>query len=215
MTTRFQKTQDRFPVYMLMAIALCALLCNTLGCAYMDQAVPGKTDANHRYDAEEITLERGNQAFQNSDYQKALEIYRTLSQLARNEDVRRKSLYGLACTRLMLAESPDELSESIVLWDVWRQLEPKQKKNIEQALLRPLLMQKELPEKNPEQPDDSESISDANTALEKTIADKNTEIVRLKSKIKNMEKEIKKLKHQLLTLEAIDQNIKQKMTEIE
>jgi septal ring factor EnvC (AmiA/AmiB activator) len=60
-----------------------------------------------------------------------------------------------------------------------------------------------------------EKKTDVSKSYEKTIAYKDKEIQLLKSRVKEMEKEIKKLTHQLSSLEAIDKNIKQKMTEIE
>jgi len=131
-----------------------------------------------------------------------------LSQLARNEDIRRKALYGLACTRLLLAETPEELSESIILWDVWTQLESQETKDGYSILVRPLLLQKGFPEKK-------EKVSNINYDLKKVIADQEKEIQLLQTRIRKMEKENKKLTHQLNSLEAIDKNIKQKMTEIE
>ena len=200
------------PASILATISMCIIFSHIFGCAYSDRVLPdgAYSKKNQSYNAEAITLERGNLAFQNKDYEKALEIYRMLSQLARNEDIRRKALYGLACTRLLLSESPEELSESIILWDVWSQLESQETKGGYPILLRPLLLQKGFPEKR-----EKEKKADVNNSLTRIIADKDKEIQILKSRIKKMEQEIKKLTHQLSSLEAIDKNIKQKMTEIE
>jgi len=200
------------PVSILATISMCIIFSHAFGCAYADRVSPdgAYSKKNQNYNAEAITLERGNLAFQNKDYEKALEIYRMLSQLARNEEIRRKALYGLACTRLLLSESPEELSESIILWDVWSQLESQETKDGYPILLRPLLLQKGFPEKR-----EKEKKPDIKNSLKRKIAHKDKEIRLLKSRIKKMEQEIKKLTHQLSSLEAIDKNIKQKMTEIE
>ncbi|MBW1892455.1 MAG: hypothetical protein JRI91_01990 [Deltaproteobacteria bacterium] len=207
---------NRISIFILATISICSGFFNAFGCAYIDGMTPVVIDnKSHHYNAEAITLERGNQAFQNNDYKKALEIYRMLSQLARNDDIRRKSLYGLACTRLVLAESPEELSASIILWDVWSQLESAETKDEYPILLRPLLLQKGLPEKIKAEPKKNEKEPGANKKLKKIIVAKDKEILLQKNRINKMDKEIKKLKHQLSSLEAIDKNIKQKMTEIE
>jgi len=208
---------NRISIFILAAISICSGFFNAFGCAYIDKMSPVGIDnkSHHHYNAEAITLERGNQAFQNNDYKKALEIYRMLSQLARNGDIRRKSLYGLACTRLVLAESPEELSASIILWDVWSQLESAETKDEYPILLRPLLLQKGLPEKIKIEPKKTEKEPDANKRLKRIVVTKDKEILLLKNRINKMDKEIKKLKHQLSSLEAIDKNINQKMTEIE
>jgi hypothetical protein len=198
--------------FALATISISIVFFHVFGCAYGDRVLLGGSNSkNHQsYNAEEITLDRGHLAFQNKDYEKALGIYRMLSQLARNEDIRRKALYGLACTRLLLSESPEELSESIILWDVWSQLESQETKDGYPILLRPLLLQKGFPEKR-----EKEKKPDVNNSLKRTISNKDREIKLLKNRIKKMEQEIKKLTHQLSSLEAIDKNIKKKMTEIE
>jgi len=208
---------NRISMFMLTAIAICTGLYHIFGCAHIDRMTSVAIDSksNHHFNAEAITLERGNQAFQNNDYKKALEIYRMLSQLAQNENIRRKSLYGLACTRLVLAKSPEELSESIVLWDVWSQLEFAETKDEYPILLRPLLLQKELPKKINTESKKPVKKPDVNVSLKKMVTARDKEILLLKNRIENMDKEIKKLKHQLSSLEAIDKNINQKMTEIE
>ena len=191
-------------------ILLCAVIFHILGCTYGDRllSIGREKDALQSYSAEAITLERGNLAFQNKDYEKALEIYRMLSELARDEGIRKKALYGLACTRLILATTPEELSESIILLDAWTQLDMQEAVEGYSLFLEPLLLQKGFPDKK-------EKMPDVSSELEHTIAGQEKEILLLKRRIKEMEKENEKLNHQLNSLEDIDKDIKKKMKELE
>jgi len=205
-TTRQKKVTS----FIFAFIFMCAVISRILGCTYGDKFlnIGRDKDALQSYNAETTTLERGNRAFQNKDYEKALEIYRMLSELAGEEGVRKKALYGLACTRLILAKTPEELSESIILWDVWTQLDMQEPMEEYSIFLRPLLLQKGFPEKK-------ETMPDVNSELQYTISGQEKEILLLKRRIKEMEKENEKLKHQLDSLEDIDKDIKKKMKELE
>ena len=64
-------------------------------------------------------LAEANEAFQNRAFLKAEELFRKLSEGAYSHDVRRIALYGLACTRFVLAENDDELNQAFDLWYSW------------------------------------------------------------------------------------------------
>jgi hypothetical protein len=70
-------------------------------------------------DEHQLMLAEANDAFQNKAFFKAEELFRKLNGEAYNHDIRRISLYGLACTRFVLAENDRELNQAFDLWYSW------------------------------------------------------------------------------------------------
>jgi hypothetical protein len=67
----------------------------------------------------QLILAEANNAFQNKAFFKAEELFRKLNGEAYNHDIRRIALYGLACTRFVLAENDRELNLAFDLWYSW------------------------------------------------------------------------------------------------
>jgi hypothetical protein len=193
-------------------MVLIFLLFITAGCGTVLYGPPGaqKTEPP---DPDVLTLNRGDEAFRNEDYEKAIEIYSGLSQLAENEKIRRKALYGLACTKLILAETASDLNESIILWDTWSQLLPQVTEDEDPRMLKPILQRKALPGMDEERVKKRTNTSKNKISL-KALEEKDNKILQLESQLKEMEKEIQKLKQQISSLEAIDQKIQEKKKEI-
>ncbi|MFZ5570860.1 MAG: hypothetical protein ACOZF0_10665 [Thermodesulfobacteriota bacterium] len=161
------------------------------------------------YNADWVTLERGNKALRNGDYRKALEIYQMLSQLAKQKKIRRQALYGMACAQLIQAEDEVEMETSITLWDAWSGIAADELKEEDPRLLKALLDQKMEFKR-----------TEANKLLEprprprkpdiRAIRKKDAEIKRLRAQIERLKSELRESTHQLETLEAIDQKIQEK-----
>jgi len=58
-------------------------------------------------------------AFRKKSFLKAEELFEKLYEEANGHDVRRIALYGLACTRFVLADNEDELDHALNLWYSW------------------------------------------------------------------------------------------------
>ncbi len=183
-----------------------------ISCCTLPSKMPEMIKNNVRLDADSITLEKGYTAFKNKNYKKALEIFGILSQLSEENKIRRKALYGLACTRLILAENINDLNESIILWDAWSQLAPDEIDGEDPRMLRPFLERKAfyVIRKGSKK---RLVLGKHNVNLNE-LQNKEKEINDLQEKMKNMENEIQVLKHQIDSLEAIDQEIQQKKQEI-
>ncbi len=182
------------------------------GCSQI-QKFPGFETKGGRYDADKATLQRGNRAFHNGDYQKALEIFRMLSQLAENEKTSRMALYGLACTRLILSENTKDLDEAIILWDAWSQLVPPEMVDEDPRMLKPLLPGMAFPEKIKKKMSAWKKI-DKNEADSEILKARDNKILQLQKQLKTMENEVETLRHQISSLEEIDQNIFEKKKDI-
>jgi hypothetical protein len=175
--------------------------CGTISQLYYDGDTP---------DQEQAMLEKGHDAFQRRNYTQASEIFLTLSQQGHGEVVRRKALYGLACTRLISAEGAAEMNAAIVLWDTWAGL-PQDRLEVEDPrFLRPVLdktvaLQNEcaLREQTPPPAPRPEGGAAEAERL-------NTLVHKLQSRVNKLEAENKTLKQQMSTLEAIDQSIQEK-----
>ncbi len=66
--------------------------------------------------------EEGLTAFQQGDYEKAQRCFEGVSKRAVSEGLRRKGLYGLACTRLLVAQTAEDYQAALHLWGLWNQL---------------------------------------------------------------------------------------------
>jgi hypothetical protein len=73
-------------------------------------------------DQHRLMLAEANDAFQNKAYFKAEELFRKVHEEAYHHDIRRIALYGLACTRFVLAENDHELNQAFDLWYSWSQI---------------------------------------------------------------------------------------------
>ncbi len=68
---------------------------------------------------DQLMLANANDAFKNKSFFKAEELFTKLYTGAFSHDIRRIALYGLACTRLVLAENEDDFNHAFDLWHSW------------------------------------------------------------------------------------------------
>ncbi len=140
-------------------------------------------------------LESGHDAFQKGDFKKAAEIFELVNHEAQDREIGRKSLYGLACVRLILAENIYEFTESLRLWEAWGQLLPKNLNDEDPRMLKPLLTHEKQ-------------------VCQKKLDVKKKDIQWLRYRLGKMKKENNRLKQQIEALEAIHRKIQEKKNEI-
>jgi outer membrane murein-binding lipoprotein Lpp len=184
-----------------------------------------------RLEADSKTLEKGFEAIRKAQYAAAQDLLQNVSVSSGSYLVRRRAAYGLAVSRLLAANSSEQFQQALVIWQKWRQSEFREAAWEDPALLEPFLMCR-FP------PNSVETVSAANSevcrgavakslyeeALKKAASDeKNLESLKKKYDALNAEKEvliqardseIQILKDKIKALEAIDQKIQQKKTEI-
>ena len=165
-----------------------------MGCSFLKDKRP----YDRRMKARELAMIKdANESFLQNDFEKALEIYESLSENSRNSEIRRIAGYGLACTKLMTADSPDEQENALTLWNQWIEQSPDKFRD-EDPRLMGLYIQKTTP---PCQKDaEIKLVREKNRLLEKEIETLQTRVVTLES--------------QISSLEAIDQKIQEKKKEI-
>ncbi len=72
-----------------------------------------------RRDVEMDTLKDAVKAFESGHYEKAQTGFEMLKNEAKNSDIRRSALFGLAATRLVLADNKDEYDRAVTTWKKW------------------------------------------------------------------------------------------------
>lgn len=60
-------------------------------------------------------------AFRAQDYATAHDLFEHLSHEAEDRALRRQALYGLACVRLLQAQSPEEARRALNVWSIWEE----------------------------------------------------------------------------------------------
>ncbi len=179
------KSIKLLPVTILLIIGFVASI--LIGCKSILLEKPGK---NSLPPHELELLKNGYNAFAQTDYEKAAQIFNDLYKQNKNFKTRRFALYGLACTYLIKAENTLQYDEAIGLWNQWQQSVPETFSGEDPRMMWPYIQMTAPPCK------------------------KETEIMKLMNKNICLEKEILTLKHQIESLEAIDQKIEEKKKEI-
>jgi hypothetical protein len=68
-------------------------------------------------------LDEGNQLFEVGNYSAAAAVFQDLRETGRSEVVR-PALYGLACSRFMLASNKEEWIEAVTILELWQRVVP-------------------------------------------------------------------------------------------
>jgi hypothetical protein len=167
-------------------------------------------------------------AYMDKQYESAAEQFETIRQQTTNKRFALMALYGLACSRLMAADSPQEYHEALILWDNWIQHVPDTCAYEDSALFDPLIRNKMLFSNIPMTMEEGGVIDLDSTVPRwlfirsqqeldrlKTEAEINNQALEKRQKqIQSLEKEIDELKRQIKALETIDQKIQKKKNSI-
>ena len=178
-----------------------------------------------RNDAEANTLEEGLDAFRTGEYGKAMAVFEFLSESTENEAIYRRALYGLASTRLILAQSAAEFNEAKALWDCWSQQATAEISGEDPRMMTPLLVRiaasidsGKILKKEGKSKDKTvykNHLVYRDVVVYKNLLDaKEKEIGRLRSRFEAKEKEVRRLRHQIESLEAIHLKFQEKQKEI-
>jgi len=119
---------NRFTIIQwLFCLALFIIVFSTAGCRFGIGSGPPKM--NHNSDGvkqetpKERYLEKGYRAFLTKDFQKAEKIFTTL-QYAENKGISNKAQYALACTKWVIADTPEAERKAFGRWKKVRTGEP-------------------------------------------------------------------------------------------
>ena len=93
------------------------------GCSYQPFSSIGQIKKGIETKAIQRRLEEGNRFFQEGKYREAEKVFESLRHIE-NPLAVRQAVYGLACTRLRLAENRKQYLEAAKLLDQWRRISP-------------------------------------------------------------------------------------------
>lgn len=176
-------------------------------CVSRQQPQPPRMEAPV-HESELRTWQEGLQAFEEGDYEKARALFEVLTENAEPEGLSRKAFFALATTRLVLAQTPEEFNQALATWECWSQQFPYALGDEDPRLLTPFL-QRLTPPGSPEtqarenQPPVKKIIMGSPASCRDLLQAKDKEIERIKAKLDNKEREARRLKHQIESLEAI------------
>ena len=194
------------------------------GCALVDQ-LPD-SEQQRTLEAERAYYKQGVTAFERGDYSEASSHFEKLAHTSKNEEIRRKALYGSACIGLFEAQDAQQISAAMVHWHLWSRTNPlnsdvedprmltpfldriasfAETKNFEnEARLKDLLTKKEAENKELR-----DRLAATKAVRSEAAANKNCQGL-----LKEKDKQIEELKKQIEGLEAIHREIQEKKKEV-
>ncbi len=199
------------------------LVIGSLCCCSSGPVLKIRSQVFHGSDSGAGELKEGTLAFDRGDYPRAAAIFEVLSEDARDDVISRRALFGLAASRLMLAQTPDEYREAINLWECWSRQAPWKTDDEDPHMVTPFLEQMthhniaeiRLNKTDKVPPAARDGNSNNNIALYKNLLQsREKEIEQLKSKLDAREKEIRRLKHQITSLEEIHLKYQERKQEV-
>ncbi|MFZ1985974.1 MAG: hypothetical protein WAU91_16265 [Desulfatitalea sp.] len=161
-------------------------------------------------------------------YDQAVNRFTAIREHTANPTMARMALFGIACSRLMLAETPKAYKDAVALWDTWVQCAPTQQEEENPTLLAPLVANKMIFSHISFDAEGVAATEKAPSVPQWFVVRANQEIQRLKNqldaagqnveardkKIKTLEKEVERLNEQIKAFESIDQKIQKKKNAI-
>lgn len=167
--------------------------------------------------------------YDEGDFEKALTRFKTLSTASTSKKIARNAWLGEICCRLMLADTPTQYTTAIGMWHNFGKAALEDDAGWDMALLDPLIVRMTPKDTTPVTAVDppAAQTSDAITAPE----DRQTDTLQLRTELAALKKKAERaaqlqrrldevvaenssLKEKIKALEAIDQSIQKKKTEI-
>ncbi|MDA8306034.1 MAG: hypothetical protein M0Z81_04310 [Deltaproteobacteria bacterium] len=157
-------------------------------------------------------LHKAQKAFDSGDLEKAQNEFAMLSELAKNSDIRQEALYGLAATKLVLADSEDSYNSAVATWEKWAE-EAKSSKGMEDPrMITPFLLRLQAAiKKGAGGPLGQKAKNDNSPRI---VIMKEKVVEALRAKLDLAEREIQKLRHDIKSLNAIHRKYEEKKQEM-
>jgi hypothetical protein len=182
--------------------------CTTLsGLPTVENGLPSYSDPDLK------AWEEAMRAFEEGEYQQAMALFEVLSESAEDDFLARRALYAFAVTRLILAQTPEEFTEAMGIWECWSNQSLVESEGEDPRLLSPLLESLTPPDipkvtmvpaaPKPRQPVKNATYSTSLLACKNQLQSREKEIERLKARFEAKEREVRRLKHQIESLEKI------------
>ena len=189
---------------LLSCLILLIFLFSASGCGLLkDRRITTKYD-----DIELKALEEGYEAFHRGDFHQAANVFKTLHN-AENEEISQKALYGLTCSQLILADTPEMEKKAIKRIGIWADSGSFQMNGNDLKMLE-VLMEHMLNNAREEKRTKKEIDTTCKHRFQMQLKTKDQQINQLNTKIKAMNGELLLLKNKIKSIEEIDQKIQEK-----
>lgn len=217
---------------------LTVIMATVAGCASLFQDIDDKMQRN-RFRSDYEHLERAISVYDEGKFEAALTTFKPLASTSGSVHVRRKARLGEICCRLMLARSAGDYNHAIGMWHDFTDSVTTRDSAWDPVLLDPLIVRKgqihavrvtPSPEAPPRQKANNGKKADVSgkpvlkTITQPPAGTGSADIARLKKKADSADElqrrldavtsENQSLKEKIKALEAIDQNIQKKKTQI-
>jgi hypothetical protein len=225
MTTAWSQSY-RLTVVLILVIGLLA------GCASVFRDLDDRVNRK-RFKSDYASFENALSVYKDGDYKQAMNLFRTLSTARTHAKLARKAQLGDICCRLMLANTKSEHAAAISLWRDFGKSVPDGDDAWEMTMLDPLVVHltpkstiRVIEIRPPEAPTPVESEAPADrpqddppngppTRTDRAALKKNAaQAAQLQRQLDAVTAENRSLKEKIKALEAIDQNIQKKKTEM-
>lgn len=175
--------------------------------------------ASFRREVEQQAWDEAMKAFDAGDYARARITFDVLSDSSESPEMRRKALFALAATKLMLAQTPEEYADAVSVWDRWSSQITKPEGE-DPRMVIPFLRRfdpaAQSAAKNNRAPENRKIQKNNSAALDSfkgLLQNKEKEVEVLRSKLDMREREIRRLRHQLESLDEIHRKYQEKKQE--
>jgi hypothetical protein len=154
--------------------------------------------------------------YEAGEYGKSALQFESIRKTTSSAVLSRMALFGLACSRMMSAETPETFQEALSLWEGWVQSAPPHRQDVENpALLTPLIRKKTIFSYGITQdrklPTWLLEMADQEMQnLRRQLEEAGRGIDARDKKIKTLEKEILRLNEQISAFETIDQKVQKR-----
>jgi len=208
------------------------------GCASVFQDLDDRMHRK-RFKLDYESFDNALSVYKNGDYAQALGLFKTISTAKTDEGLARKARLGEICCRLMIADTQADYTAAVGLWHDFGESSPENDAAWDMTLLDPLILRM-TPKSttqviyiNPPAAKESEksSVSADRQQENRHRVDRQRDDRKLRAEIADLKEKVEKaaqlqhqvdeviaenrmLKEKIKALEAIDQNIQKKKTEI-
>ncbi|MHC1730228.1 MAG: hypothetical protein AB9866_30215 [Syntrophobacteraceae bacterium] len=171
-----------------------------------------------RQQVEQEALQEAVQAFEAGDYRRAKITFEILSETAQSAQIGREALFALASVKLILAQTEEEYIDAVATWKSWAgqihsALESEDPRMITPFLLR-LEPKAQAAQKSGKETQSRKSSKEPKDLVAKGILqNKQKEMESLRSRLELREREVRRLRHQLESLEEIHRKYQEKKQE--
>jgi TolA-binding protein len=201
-------------------------LIGTTGCRHL--FVPTTAAPLSQPSAEVLHYRNAINLYCDGHYHTAAQHFDAIRAATVDPEMQRMALYGLACSRLMAAETPEAYQEGLRLWYEWVDCAPADAHNETPLLMVPFIREKAVFGNIPLTGPVSNELQQMKIVPAWKLTKATQEVENLKQqldesdrvkknaqkKIAALEKEIEELKSQIKALETIDQKIQKKKSAI-